>query len=108
MRGPRPTPRQLVRAGVVIALCSILVPIATAGTVIASYLFLPLPANIPAPHLTPASNVTRLYDVNLQQQIGTVRAFETNIPVQPKDIPDVLKQAVVATEDRRFVNHGGE
>ena len=40
-------------------------------------------------------------------EIGVLRRFDTSIPVKQKDIPEILKQAVVAAEDKRFYSHGG-
>ena len=52
------------------------------------------------------SGLTRIYDAN-GTQIGLLRQFDLSIPVAESDIPTVLKQAVVAAEDRRFYEHSG-
>ena len=36
-------------------------------------------------------------------EIGTFKQFETSIPVEPEDIPEHLKQAVIAAEDAGLV-----
>ena len=97
---------RLIRAVAVVLLTGLMVPVATAGTLLSAFLFLPLPATLPDPRPTVDSQITRVYDIN-GQEIGQFRQFEITQPVQPGDIPKVLKKAVVAAEDRRFYEHGG-
>ena len=40
-------------------------------------------------------------------EIGEFRAFELTVPIRWRDIPQVLKDAVVAVEDRNFWEHDG-
>src|SRR5205085_2972013 len=40
-------------------------------------------------------------------EIAVFREFDQNIPVKPSDIPKVLKDAVIASEDRNFYHHSG-
>ena len=40
-------------------------------------------------------------------EIAVYRQFETSIPVDQSDIPQVLKDAVVSAEDKHFYDHGG-
>lgn len=93
----------LIAAVVVVA---VITPVASAGVVLATNLFLPLPANLPERTPPAPSQISRVLDA-AGSEIGTFKQFETSIPVQPADIPEVLKQAVVAAEDRRFYSHGG-
>src|SRR6266480_3046479 len=95
-----------IRAAVVFIASSILVPIGTVGTVLGAFLFLPLPATLPKPKAGVASSLSHVYDIN-GNEIAVFRQYETSIPVQQKDIPEILKQAVVSIEDRRFYSHGG-
>src|SRR4028119_1001636 len=86
---------------------AILIPLVTAGTALASIVYLPLPAPpLPAPTPGIESRITRIYDVT-GKEIGLLRKFDTSIPVKSSDIPEILKQAVVAVEDKRFYSHGG-
>jgi penicillin-binding protein 1A len=39
--------------------------------------------------------------------IGEFRQFDLTVPIQPTDVPDVVKDAVVAAEDRNFWEHDG-
>jgi len=99
-----------VRVGKAIAtflVVAILIPLVTAGTALASIVYLPLPAPpLPTPKPGIESRITRIYDA-AGTEIGLLRKFDTSIPVKASDIPEVLKQAVVAVEDRRFYSHGG-
>src|SRR3954453_13049312 len=95
-----------IRAALVFVTSSILVPVGTLGTVLAAFLFLPLPATLPKAKPGVASSMSHVYDIN-GNEIAVFRQYETSIPVQQKDIPEVLKQAVVAIEDKRFYSHGG-
>jgi penicillin-binding protein 1A len=51
------------------------------------------------------SGLTRIYD-DAGNQIAVLQQYDLNIPVQQQDLPQDLKQAVVAAEDRRFYSHG--
>jgi penicillin-binding protein 1A len=95
-----------IRAALVFVASSVLVPIGTLGTVLGAFLFLPLPATLPKAKAGVASSMSHVYDIN-GNEIAVFRQYETSIPVQQKDIPEVLKQAVVSIEDRRFYSHGG-
>ncbi|HEX2119453.1 MAG TPA: transglycosylase domain-containing protein, partial [Acidimicrobiales bacterium] len=99
-----------IRVGKAIAtflVVAILIPLVTAGVALASMVYLPLPAPpLPAPAPGIESRITRIFDV-AGDEIGLLRKFDTSIPVKASDIPEVLKQAVVAVEDKRFYSHSG-
>ncbi|HEX2849008.1 MAG TPA: transglycosylase domain-containing protein [Acidimicrobiales bacterium] len=92
-------------AGVVI-ISTLAVPVTVLAVILGSLIFLPLPASLPEPKPLEAGQVTHVYDQN-GQEIGQFREFEQNIPVKATDIPLVLKQAVIASEDKSFYSHGG-
>jgi penicillin-binding protein 1A len=99
----------LRRTGRTVALfliCSAAVPLAVTTTVLATFLFVPLPTTLPDPKLNAASQVSHILDAN-GDEIGVFREFEQTIPVAEKDIPQVLKDAVIAAEDRNFYSHSG-
>jgi len=100
-------PAQIVKAIGLFLIVTIVMPVVTAGTALVSILYLPLPAP-PLPKAKPGidSRVTHILD-NAGKEIGVLRKFDTSIPVERNDIPVVLKQAVVAAEDKRFYSHGG-
>jgi penicillin-binding protein 1A len=82
------------------------VPVIVAGTVLAAFLFLPLPASIPPLKNPSVSAPTQVFDRN-GQLIATFRKFEQSLPITETDIPNVLKEAVISVEDRNFYKHGG-
>ncbi|HSS09125.1 MAG TPA: biosynthetic peptidoglycan transglycosylase, partial [Acidimicrobiales bacterium] len=82
------------------------VPLVVTATVLGALLFLPLPASVPQPKPVAAIAPTQVYD-RYGNLIATFRAFDQSIPVAEKDIPAVLKEAVISVEDRNFYKHGG-
>ena len=98
---------RLGRAAGVFVLSSVLVPVGVIATVLASFIFMPLPATLPRAKGGVASRISHVYDIHGRQEIALFREFETDIPFRKSDVPRVLKQAVVASEDRRFYSHGG-
>jgi penicillin-binding protein 1A len=98
--------RFVFRTVAIAFICSAAVPLTVVVVVLASFIFLPLPANLPTPKAIEAGRVSRVYDVN-GQEIGQFREFEQSIPVRPADIPQILKQAVISSEDKNFYQHGG-
>ena len=85
---------------------SIGVPVVVVVTILAALIFLPLPATIPPPKPLVAISPTQVYDRN-GNLIATFHQFDQRIAVTEKDIPTVLKEAVVSIEDRNFYQHGG-
>ncbi len=81
-------------------------PVAFAATILAGLIFLPLPATIPTPKPNPTILPTIIYDRD-GNQIATLQQYGRNVPVTESEIPQVLKEAVVADEDRNFYHHGG-
>ena len=98
--------RLFFRSLAVIFLCSTTTPVLMATVILTSFIFLPLPANIPEAKPLEAGQVSHVYDQN-GDEIGQFREFEQNIPINPADIPIILKQAVISAEDKRFYSHGG-
>ncbi|HCP14458.1 MAG TPA: penicillin-binding protein 1A [Peptococcaceae bacterium] len=47
-----------------------------------------------------------IYDRN-ETQIGTFRAAKNRLPLEPTEIPLLMKQAIVSIEDQRFFKHNG-
>lgn len=96
--------RRLLRPLAVLGLAGVLVPFAVGGTVLASFLYLPLPAALP-PTKPGASEVSHLLDAS-GHEFGQFHAFGENIPVAEQDVPAVLDHAVIASEDRNFYSEG--
>ncbi|MBO0747414.1 MAG: transglycosylase domain-containing protein, partial [Acidimicrobiaceae bacterium] len=82
------------------------VPLVLAATVFAGLVFLPLPATLPIAKSNPPVEPTVIYDQS-GRVIATLVPYESNVPVAASQIPQVLKEAVVADEDRNFYKHGG-
>ncbi len=96
----------IIRTALIVVLCASTGPVLVAGTVLASLIFLPLPASLPQPKLAEGGMVSRVYDQN-GDEIAQFRRFDQRVPIQQADIPLHLKQALIATEDRNFYNHSG-
>jgi penicillin-binding protein 1A len=96
----------LLKALTLLVVTAVVVPVTTAGTVLASFLFLPLPASLPEARATVDSKVSHVYD-SQGNEIARFQKFDVTQPVKQGDIPKILKQAVIAGEDRRFYQHGG-
>jgi penicillin-binding protein 1A len=97
--------RRILKLGLAVTIV-VLTPVTSAGVMLAAFLFLPLPAELPERVPPSPSQISRVYDA-AGNEIGTFKQFETSIPVKPGDIPEHLKQAVIAAEDRSFYSHGG-
>ncbi len=110
MARPGAIVRSVLRSLALFLTCAAGVPVAAAVTVLATFLFAPLPASLPEPRPTVASRITHVYAIDAagnREEIALFREFEQNTPVRKADIPTVLKQAVISAEDRSFYSHGG-
>jgi len=88
------------------AIVTIVTPITCIAVVLGALIFLPLPATLPLPKAILDSQASHVFDAN-GNEIAVFKPFETSIPVAQGDIPQVLKDAVVAAEDHGFYDHGG-
>src|SRR2546421_405471 len=96
--------RRLLRPLAVLGLSGVVVPFAVGGTVLASFLYLPLPAALP-PTKPGASEVSHLLDAG-GHEFGQFHAFGENIPVAEQDVPAVLHHAFLPREGRHFYDAG--
>jgi len=106
---PRVTTRSLrlgVKILLVVGLCALIVPVAVAGVAVGTLLYAHLPGNLPAQKPALVAIPSYVFDSG-GNNIGVFRQFELTVSIQPTDIPQVLKDAVVAAEDKRFWEHGG-
>jgi penicillin-binding protein 1A len=69
-------------------------------------LYNPPSGDLPAPRLSAAAQATRIYD-QAGNQLAALNRFDTRVPLKPGDLSQVLTDAVVAIEDRRFYQHKG-
>ncbi|CAN5159826.1 hypothetical protein BH18ACT4_BH18ACT4_06520 [soil metagenome] len=87
-------------------LVALATPLVCAAVILLASLFLPLPATLPEAQPGLESRISHVLDA-AGNEIAAYREFENSIPVEADDIPDVLKNAVIAAEDRKFSEHGG-
>jgi len=98
--------RTFARWFAVTVVCAIGVPLVAGVTILGSLIFLPLPATLPTPKAGLVSLPSQVFDAN-GKLIATFQQFDQSVPVQQKDIPTVLKNALVASEDKNFYHEGG-
>ncbi|MGH9302302.1 MAG: transglycosylase domain-containing protein, partial [Acidimicrobiales bacterium] len=98
--------RGTLRVLAIVVMSAIGVPLAVMGTALATFLYLPLPAAVPTAHYSPAPQISYIYAAN-GLQIGQFSGASETIPVPDSAIPAILKNAVVASEDRNFYHEGG-
>src|SRR5690606_32514011 len=89
----------VVKTALVIAVCALVVPAAMAGVAVGTLLFGNLPGRLPAQKPAFEARPSTVYD-STGNVIGVFRQFELTVPMQPSDVPQVLKDAVVASEDQ--------
>ena len=90
----------------VMLVASFLVPVLVLDLLAAVVMSVSQSGGLPAPRPIVGAQVSQVFDAN-GNEIASYQQFTTNIPVAPEDIPQVLKSAVVAAEDRRFYQHKG-
>jgi len=98
--------RQMGRVLWAAVILAVGVPLLCGGTIMASFIFLPLPANVPQPKTTLLTDPSVVYD-DQGNVIAQFRASGRDVPVNPADIPEALKNAVIASEDHNFYHEGG-
>jgi penicillin-binding protein 1A len=86
--------------------CAIGGPVIAGFTILGSLIFLPLPATLPTPKPGLVSLPSQVYDAD-GNLIATFQQFDQSVPVLEKDIPQVLKDALVSSEDKNFYHEGG-
>jgi penicillin-binding protein 1A len=101
-----PVLRQFLRAIAIVVTTAAAIPLAVGGTVMGSFLFLPLPATLPETNPIEGGQITSIVTVK-GDEIGQLREFDRNIPFRPEDVPLILKQAVISAEDQNFYTHKG-
>ena len=105
-----PLLRSVLRSVALFLVCSFAVPVTVAVTVMAMFFFAPLPAVLPDARPTVASRISRVFAIDAKgksMEIGAFREYEQNVPIKKADLPKILKQAVIAAEDKGFYEHGG-
>ncbi|HYH48793.1 MAG TPA: transglycosylase domain-containing protein, partial [Acidimicrobiia bacterium] len=101
-----PRPRTFFKWLAVSIAAILIVPPATAGVALATYLFMPLPASLPNEKPQVDSQVSTVYAVD-GTPIGEFREAATRVVIPPEQIPHNMKIAVIASEDQQFYEHSG-
>lgn len=98
------TSLRLVAAGV---LAIVVVPPVSGAVAVSTLLHAPLPVGeLPDKQPEIEAVASLVYD-GAGNRIGVFRGFDETVAVAPDDIPQVLKDASVAIEDKRFWEHNG-
>ena len=98
--------RRLVKTSVVLVIGCTVVPLTMVAIALGIVLFAPVPITVPAKKALPQIQPSRVYDAN-GDLLTIFRKVDSNIAVTGKNIPLILKRAVIAAEDRRFYTHSG-
>ncbi|MDQ1498673.1 MAG: penicillin-binding protein, partial [Actinomycetota bacterium] len=101
-----PRPRTFFKWLAISLAAILIVPPATAGVALATYLFMPLPASLPEEKPQADSRVSTVYAVD-GTPIGEFKEAESRVVIPADQIPKTIKIAVVASEDHEFYNHAG-
>ncbi|HKY78167.1 MAG TPA: transglycosylase domain-containing protein, partial [Acidimicrobiia bacterium] len=101
-----PRPRTIFKWLAITLAAVLVVPPATAGVALATYLFMPLPASLPNEKPQADSRVSTVYAVD-GTAIGEFREAESRVVIPPDQIPHNMKIAVIASEDKHFYQHSG-
>ncbi|MGH9024458.1 MAG: transglycosylase domain-containing protein, partial [Acidimicrobiia bacterium] len=95
-----------LRALLVILLTVLIVPPTAVGVAAVTYFMMPLPGSLPEER--PQADSRRSIVVAADgSTIGEFRELETRVVVPSNQIPKVLRDAVIAVEDREFYAHKG-
>jgi membrane peptidoglycan carboxypeptidase len=111
-RRPRRSGRRLERLRAVVKVSVVLVvglplfAVAAGAAGLGLLLYGDLPGTVPEQRERVVSMPTMVLDAT-GQPLGTFREFDLTVAIEPEDVPQVLKDAVVASEDRNFWDHPG-
>ncbi|MBA3268540.1 MAG: penicillin-binding protein [Acidimicrobiia bacterium] len=86
-------------------LLALVMPVVVSAVLLGA-LYNPPGGDLPKPRQGVDSRITRIFDAS-GNQLGALRRFETRVAVDRQDIPQILKDAVVSIEDKRFYSHSG-
>ncbi len=100
------THRALATATAVVLVLAALVPVGVSAVLAQSLLSPPALDELPDARPQEGSQLSRVYDVH-GDEIAVFREFDQRVPIEPGDIPEHLKQAVVSVEDRTFYSNRG-
>ncbi len=96
----------ILNTGAALTITAVVLPPVMAGVAALTLLKAPLPGTLPDERPTVVAEPSVIVDAE-GTRIGLLRGFEQTVEVEPADIPQLLKEAVVAIEDQRFWEHDG-
>src|SRR5688572_18351425 len=98
--------RRVLRSIAAFAIVSVVTPITCVAVILGTLVFLPLPATLPQPKPILERDASHIKD-STGNEIGVFKQFETSIAFEQTEVPQVLKDAVIAAEDKQFYAHKG-
>lgn len=96
----------LLRLLVALVVSAVAVPPVAAAVAGLTLLRAPLPGELPDERPSFEAVPSVVVDRN-GAEIAVFRGFDRTVEVTARDVPDIMNQAVVAIEDRRFYEHSG-
>jgi len=97
----------VLRLGAAVALVAVVLPPVAAAVAVTTLVRGPLPVGeLPEERDTVTAEPSLVYD-STGRQIALFRGFDQSKQIDPSEVPQVLKDAVVAIEDQRFWEHAG-
>jgi penicillin-binding protein 1A len=98
--------RLTIRTAVVVVLGLPLLVGLAGATAFGMLLYTNLPGTFPKPRPPKMAQPSIVYDAR-GQEIAEFRRFDLSVPMTEKQVPEDLKNAVIANEDRKFWTHRG-
>ena len=96
----------ILNTSIALGLGAILLPPLILGVAALTLLKAPLPGDLPDERPDLVAKPTIILD-STGSEIGLLRGFEQTVDIEQADVPRVMKNAIVAIEDRRFWEHDG-
>ena len=86
---------------------ALVAPPLAAGVAVATFVLLPLPATLPEVERRPVDSLPSTVLAADGSVIGEFKEAQSRVALPAARIPDTIRRAVVAAEDRDFFRHGG-
>jgi penicillin-binding protein 1A len=97
----------VLRLGAAVVVSALVIPPVAAGVIVVTFLYGPVPSGeLPDERPQVSAVPSVVLDAN-GDQIAVFRGFDRTVDIAPGDIPDLVKNAVIAIEDQRFWSHDG-
>jgi penicillin-binding protein 1A len=96
----------VLHTGAALAISAIVLPPVVMGVATITLLKAPLPGDLPDERPDLIARPSVILD-SQGTEIGLLRGFEQTVDIKQSDVPRVMKNAMVAIEDKRFWEHDG-